>query len=126
MRSGFQPISGEFCCDTCEPADKKKRGCTKDRKRGYVRLIGCTCNKRKSCELCKGIGSFEIRRCPRGVDTFGLLPFFYMWKDSGYTIFPDGTGMLYQPTKMIEAFLLMRSVLIPLEAEVEAQAIKRK
>jgi len=49
-----------------------------------------------------------------------------MWKDSGYTIFPDGTGMLYQPTKMIEAFLLMRSVLIPLEAEVEAQAIKRK
>lgn len=33
-----------------------------------------------------------------------LMPFFYRWKDVAGAPYPDGQGMFYQPSMLVDAF----------------------
>ena len=68
-----------------------------------------------------------MKDCPVRVsmdkDTNRFLPFFWHFKATNYTMYPDGCGRFEQPTMMLEAFQLAMAMVNKRE---EYEAKKRE
>jgi hypothetical protein len=67
-----------------------------------------------------------LHRCPawalRDVSIQSLLPYFFHWRATEFTQFPDGCGRIMQPSMLLEAFSIMNTVAQEREkAEMEAK-----
>ena len=71
------------------------------------------CGGVDGCDICKGAGSFEIRRCPvvlaSGRDTQIVRRFFSLWRMGGKGLWPDGGPALEQATALVAAFSIMEN-----------------
>ena len=97
-----------FNCKNCDKKQKIRRGCKQPFKHKTVWVIDeCIfCGgKNKQCIYCMGKGKIPVRCCPRIASSgFGLLPYFYAYRNSNGLAWPDGLGRLYQPLKLVDAF----------------------
>lgn len=62
-----------------------------------------------------------LKRCPakeaNDPSVSRLLPFFFHWRATSYSQFPDGRGRLFQPQKMLDAFGVCNSIATRCEKE---------
>ena len=124
VRLSYEPHRLIYNCSDC-PADQKKlRGCKRN-KRGGVTKLKCVCDRDKRCDLCKGTGDILLSRCPRALSkttTSSItVPYFFHWKATGFTQYPDGRGRLFQPAKLLEAFNICHAI----AARCEEEEIKK-
>jgi hypothetical protein len=107
----YKPWTQIYSCNACTAEDKKDNGCRRNRRLAIVKAK-CVCEGQfQKCEICKGKGSFPIKRCPRKLITkniAGLLPFFHWYRNTDQ--FPDNGSMLAQPDKLLKAFDLMSTI----------------
>ena len=101
-------LSEVFNCKNCNDGQKRQRGCKRPFKRKIVwtidECIFCE-GKNKNCIYCSGKGKIPVRCCPRSTSfSYGLLPYFYAYRNSNGLAWPDGRGRLYQPSKLVIAF----------------------
>jgi hypothetical protein len=106
---------------------KKNRGCKRPKRKPII-TIECICGGNSRCDICKGGNQIELKECParlRDASVNRFLPFFWHWKATGYTAFPDGLGRYDQPSKMLDAFGLCASLSNKEEAK-EAEKARKK
>ena len=74
----------------------------------------------KKCRYCKGKGVIFVQRCPRAVaKNCSLLPYFLEYKRSNCLAWPDGTGRLYQPIKLVIAYDILNYYFCKFEEKVK-------
>ena len=118
----YDPHKKIWDCRQC--TNKRERGCSKERKKP-VASFGCRCGGNKNCEICKGVGTFKIYRCPsqyvrdKSIDV--LMPLFYHWRNTTYAQWPDGGAVLTQPIMMRHAF----DIVLGVSLEKEKKAMER-
>lgn len=78
--------------------------------------VDCICES-EACDICKnkkgGQSKLSLYQCPNSMidDEFSrLIPYFYVWLNSEFTVYPDGRGRYYQPVKLLQAFELLLKV----------------
>lgn len=123
----YEPFSKIFNCEYCSKEVKKKRGCKRAIKSGAVLDVDCSCGENKKCDVCKGRGRFVLKDCPirftQDKDTSRFLPFFWHFRATNYTMYPDGEGRFEQPILLLEALQLCIYLVNKRE---EAEAKKRE
>lgn len=116
-------LSMIYTCEFCRGKMRSQRGCLSPFKRKAVWTIDeclfCYGEKPdKKCFFCKGRGKIAVRQCPRVVGRgLYLLPYFIAYKNSNGLAWPDGTGRLQQPLKLVAAFDVLSYYFDKLEAE---------
>ena len=67
--------------------------------------------KNPTCYLCTGSGRVKRELCPRLLarGESRLLPYFFDWYYRDNPVWPDGTGLYYQPLKLRGAFNFLAS-----------------
>lgn len=116
----YEPFSKLYNCYLCSTEERKQNGCIRPRKQ-VVKEIRCLCEGlNKRCQICKGKGIFEVKRCPASIlnepSINLLLPFFFFYRETKR--FPDDRAILEQPVKLLEAFNLMGAVGTKRETEL--------
>jgi len=124
----YEPHSKIYNCWMCDSDQKKEYGCTRNKRKPTVR-INCTCGGlNEKCEICKGKGVFQVKRCPASTikkpDINALLPFFFFWRETKR--YPDDGAMIKQPRKLVEAFELMSYVSNKREKEITDKELKNR
>ena len=105
-----EPPADRYKCDSCRAQKRQEdRGCKKESDRVVWKINECCLcgGKNEKCQLCEGRNEVIMRRCPHALlddNIQFVLPFFYSYRKSEGTAWPDGRGRLFQPIKLVMAF----------------------
>jgi hypothetical protein len=106
----YKPWTINFNCKQCDKEKKKLLGCKRPKKKQFQYFgnqYKCICDSDPKCEICKGKNLIQLKQCPmvmlQNKNIGRLLPFFFHFKGTEHTQYPDGRGRIFQPVILLEA-----------------------